>query len=167
MVTAYDPDGPASRFGGSFKAGQPGNHAGAVFGASPFFQSEATFLLTGFPDPSSCRGLHFGDVFLHTATRFSPPKYQLWLWTTDGDGCAIWNPVAVGHTRDDGKRLTLSPETKSLSWVTDKHFQHVLRLEQGTSSPAIDSTITGNDGELSVSSDHLSIALIFITVKWA
>lgn len=91
--------------------------------SSPFFQSDAPYLLAGLPNPSECVDLQVGDGFLHTATGFSPPKYQLWLWSVDDDGCTFFRPVAVGDTRDDGKRLHLSLKNKTPRWVTDKHFR--------------------------------------------
>ncbi len=87
--------------------------------------------------------MQVGDGFLHTATGFSPPKYQLWIWSVDDDSCAFWKPVAIGDTRDDGKRLHLSPKNKTPRWVTDKHFRQAGTPPSKTAEHAKSAVKTG------------------------
>ncbi|KAI0375841.1 hypothetical protein BV20DRAFT_976327 [Pilatotrama ljubarskyi] len=101
------------------------NSGGTAARDGGYFKSEASHLMTSPPDASECRRLQVGDVFVHAAKGFNPPKHQVWLWTPSDDGSAYWRPIALGYVRDDGKRLNLSAQKKDPSWVTEKYFRRM------------------------------------------
>lgn len=61
----------------------------------------------------SC-GLREGDLFWHQYAG----GFQFWLRVLDGHTTTeTWQPIKLGDSRADGRRLTITPTKKVLSWV--------------------------------------------------
>ena len=92
-----------------------------------WFVSYASDFITAPPHDDNLDNPTVGDVFLHFATKYSPPIYQLWIRLPNGT--PVWRLVEPGYARADGYVLIVTQVTKEASWVKEAQYKAVMRAE--------------------------------------
>ncbi|OSC99812.1 hypothetical protein PYCCODRAFT_1469943 [Trametes coccinea BRFM310] len=86
------------------------------------------------PNLSGRPELAIGDLFCNRVVDVATPR--LWIWTSVG-GTPTWRPISEGDTREDGRRLSITPKQKRPSWVkADWCVKQMLKHQRGQSVPA-------------------------------
>ncbi|KAI0666484.1 hypothetical protein C8Q78DRAFT_984230 [Trametes maxima] len=85
------------------------------------------------PSLSNKPELAINDLFCNRITGVDMPR--LWIWTSDGDKPPFWKPISEGDTREDGRRLSITPKQKRPSWVkSDWCVKQMVKQQRGPSS---------------------------------
>lgn len=78
------------------------------------------------PDLTSYSDLTLGDLYFNVV-KGDRSSFQLWSWVRDGKGVEYWKRAREGDTREDGRRLTISPKRQQPGWVSPDWGVKVLR----------------------------------------
>ncbi|TFK92431.1 hypothetical protein K466DRAFT_595193 [Polyporus arcularius HHB13444] len=101
---------------------------------------KARFINAPPPSPSLAEAPRIGDIFLHIATGFDRPNYQMFLRVEGIDGRPGWWPVNKGYRRADGYRLNVTLVSQEPSWVKDSQYNKTVRAEQKSAASSQAST---------------------------
>ncbi|KAI0746382.1 hypothetical protein C8Q80DRAFT_1121228 [Daedaleopsis nitida] len=99
-----------------------------------FWESFTMNSLRQPPDLSSYVDLCAGDIYCNkicSSDKSSLPTVQLWIWTVDNKGDGSWKRATEGEQRDDGRRLTITPQRQQPSWVSHHWALKQLRNPKG------------------------------------
>lgn len=81
--------------------------------STEWFETEAQQPIVSPPRLHSSCNVKLGDLFLH----YHGSETQIWLRISGSHGDDCWVPIDIGHVREDGRRLTLTPKMQVPSWV--------------------------------------------------
>ena len=88
-----------------------------------WFKSSSNERLGSPPDLTARPDLEDGDLFFHQL----PNGRQMWIWKADSTGTMHWKAVKEGHTRADGRRLSIQPMRSQPSWISEIWYIKKLR----------------------------------------